>query len=172
MIEATVRTKRTKNLGAKATRGVRRGGKEAANRAFSTSQEELFAAGDERGWDVFPVAQSASPPQWTGDAWEFVYTHRATMIFEKGSEDSAPYTIVPKNAEVLAFEWPEMAGQPFGDTGQTWDEVFEDSWPVVFLPKVSHPGLPAIGFVAKGFEDARAFLRSTGLSSHVDDEIR
>jgi len=57
-----------------------------------------------------------------------------SAMFEFGVD---PHVIEAKDASVLAFPWPEMEGEEFGDTGKNFEEVFADTWPVVFLPKVN-----------------------------------
>lgn len=166
MLNASVRSKRTKNVPEKIDRALDKGMRDAVGKGFSESQEALIQAGDQHGWDVFPVAQSGTPPYRVGDGWEFNYSHEVANIFEKGAD---PHPI--EGDPVLAFEWPEMEGVEFGDTGQTFDEVFSGSWPTVFLPKVSHPGLPPIGYVRWGFEQTVNELRRKGLSPYVDAEF-
>lgn len=48
-----------------------------------------------------------------------------------------PHVIEAKDADMLAFPWPEMEGEEFGNTGQNFEEVFSETWPVVFFPKVN-----------------------------------
>lgn len=114
--------------------------REAANRWHSAYVEYLLSFGDKYGYDVYPVAQAALPPQWDASEGAYVFKnpHRAAGFFENGT---APHEITPSQADALAFEWPGMRGEPFGDTGKTWDEVFEDSWPTVFLQKVEVKGI-------------------------------
>lgn len=123
-----------------------------ANEWHSKAIETLYQRGDQHEYDVYPVAQSSLPPQWDDaeQAWSFVFPHVAAPIFEFGADE---HEIEAKNAEMLAFPWPEMAGEPFGDTGKTWDEVFEDTWPVVFLPDVEHPGTPALHFLTDSWKE-------------------
>jgi|GEM_PF-2252089 len=125
---------------------------ELTNRWFSYSQEELYEQGDEHGYDVASVAQAAVPPEWDDQegAGTFAYMHEAAQYFEFGAKE---HEIEAVNAEYLAFDWPEMAGEPFGNTGLTFDEVFESSWPTVFFKSITHPGMPALRFLRGTRED-------------------
>lgn len=135
--------------------------REAAGRWFSVSQERLLEGGDAHGYDVSSVAQAASPPQWDGSEGGFVfkYFHPAARYFEDGTD---PHEVTPSQADALAFEWPEMRGEPFGDTGQTWDEVFADSWPTVFLPRTEVSGIEALDYFKMGRQAALRFLEGRG----------
>lgn len=127
--------------------------REAANRWFSTSQETLYSAGDNHEFEVYPVAQSAVPPQWdeSEGAWIFAYPHVAAPHFEWGT---APHEIEARQAEVLAFEWP--------DAPQDVQEMFEDTFPTVFFRSVEVDGIPALKFLRTGREEAKRFLESGG----------
>lgn len=61
-----------------------------------------------------------------------------------------PHPIEATGGDLLAFPWPEMAGVPFGDTDKTFDEVFADTWPMVFFPRVNW------GSISGGIPAARA----------------
>lgn len=143
---------------------LREASQEFARRWYSKSRKRLYDLGDEMQFEVYPVAQSAQPPSWDGGAWVFHYPHKAALFFEYGA---AEHEIEPVNAEVLAFEWPDMAGEPFGDTGKTWDEVYASSWPTVFLPKVNHPGMPALRFI----RDSKAEVEQDMKQRTIDDTV-
>lgn len=118
---------------------IKEASEEFARRWFTASNEHLLQKGDEYGYEVYPVVQAAQPPRWTGDAWVFTYPHRASGYFEYGVEE---HEIEANNAEVLAFEWP--------DAPPDIREMFSDTFPTVFFPKVTHPGIPALAFVRNG----------------------
>lgn len=127
--------------------------REAANRAFSRSQEELFEAGDAEDYDVFPVAQSGQPPQWDRSRQGFVfsYPHEAAIFFEVGTE---PHEIEAVRAEMLQFEWPDAPAEV--------RDMFEATFPTVFFSSVDHPGTPALGYVQAGMDDATRYLEGRG----------
>lgn len=79
-----------------------------------------------------------------------------SALFEHGVD---PHVIEASDAEVLAFPWPEMAGVEFGNTGQTFDEVFADTWPIVFFPKVNWGsetgGIPAARVIRNTLREFR-----------------
>lgn len=127
---------------------------EAANRWFSKSNDHLLRGGDEHDYDVFPVVQAAQPPQWDGEAAVMAWPHRASIFFEHGTTRHEV-----EGDPILAFEWEEMRGEEFGDTGQTFEEVF-DTFPTVFLPSVTVEGIPRIGFAAEGRREAARWLQS------------
>lgn len=123
--------------------------REAAGRWFSSSQEELLAGGDDHGYDVFSVAQAASPPEWDAseDGFVFSYFHPAALFFEDGTE---PHEITPSAADALVFEWP--------DAPPEIREMFADTFPTVFLPKVNVEGIEAIDYFEKGRQEALRWL--------------
>lgn len=131
---------------------------ETANRVFSHATEVLYQAGDERGYEVHPVAQSAQPPQWDDheQAAVMAWPHRASVYFNHGT---TAHEI--EGDPVLAFEWEEMRGEEFADTGQTFEEVFDD-FPTVFLPRVEVEGIDRIGFVDKGLRKGARWARQQG----------
>lgn len=126
---------------------------EAANRWFSRSNDVLLSAGDEHEYDVFPVVQAGRPPQWEDDAAVMSWPHRASVFFEHGTTAHEV-----EGDPILAFEWEEMRGEEFGDTGKTFEEVF-DEFPTVFLPKVDVKGIPKLAFGQKGRQAAANWLR-------------
>lgn len=93
------------------------------------------------------------PPVWREDeqAWIFSVTHSAAVFHEFGAE---PHEIKARQAQALAFEWP--------DAPDEIKEQFEDSFPTVFFNSVEHPGTPAIGFIRHGREKARQRLDRAG----------
>jgi len=112
----------------------------------SEADRLLLERGDEEGYEVFPLVQGSV---WTGwdeaeGGWAFHYPHFAAAIFEYGTD---PHPIEADEADYLAFEWPEMEGVEFGDTGKTFDEVFESSWPTVFFKEIMHPGTEPLRYV-------------------------
>lgn len=118
---------------------------------FTASQDALFAGGDEHGYDVENVAQAASEPRWdeTEGGYAFHYFHRAARFFNDGT---APHDI--EGDPWLAFEWEEMHGEEYGDTGRTFDEVFSDTFPLVFFRQVHVEGITALNFFEKGRREA------------------
>lgn len=121
--------------------------REAAGRWFSTSQEVLYGGGDEHGYDVASVAQAARPPQWdeSEGGYVFQYPHEASQYFEDGT--------VPHEVEgnpVLVFEW-ENAPQEVQD-------MFDETFPTVFLPKVNVDGIEALDYFKEGERAARNYL--------------
>lgn len=147
---------------------LRENSEEFARRWYSKAQKRLYDLGDEMDFDVYPVAQSGVPPQWNGEAWVMEWPHFAAMFFEYGAEE---HEIEPVDAEILAFEWPEMAGEPFGDTGKTWDEVYSSSWPTVFLPKVDHPGMPALRFVRDSRDEVEQDMKQRTLNETLGGDL-
>lgn len=131
---------------------------EAANRWFSAANERLMQAGDELDYDTFSVAQAARPPRWDNQqgAYIIAWPHVAAQYFEYGT---APHEVT---GSPLAFDWPEMEGEEFGDTGKTFDEVFEDTWPTVFLQRAEVDGVERIGYRLHGEREARRWLSQQG----------
>lgn len=125
-----------------------------ANRWFSAATEHLYEGGDELDYDVQNVAQSGVPPQDEGDEIVFKFIHPASRFFNDGTDD---HPVVGN--DTLAFEWPEVANEEFGDTGKTFKEVYADTWPTVFMPAVNVSGIEAIKFMEKGRARARAGMR-------------
>lgn len=123
--------------------------REAANRAFTRSQEVLYSEGDAHDYDVFPVAQSGQPPQWdrSKGGYVFAYPHEAAIFFEVGTE---PHEIEAVRAEMLSFEWPDAPAEV--------QQMFEETFPTVFFQSVDHPGTPALGYVQAGMDAAGRYL--------------
>jgi len=128
---------------------------EAANRWFSESNERLLQGGDEHDYDVFPVVQSAQPPQWDAreQAAVMSWPHRASAFFAHGTTSHEI-----EGDPLLVFEYEEMRGEEFADTGKTWEEVFDD-FPTVFLPRVEVDGIPRIPFDVEGKRTAARWLQ-------------
>lgn len=128
---------------------------EAARRWFSRSNEVLTQAGDDLEYETFPVVQSAQPPQWDDNEGAAVmsWPHRASVFFEKGTTAHEV-----EGDPLLVFEWEAMRGEEFGDTGKTFEEVFDD-FPTVFLPRVNVEGIERIAFAQKGRQQAANWLR-------------
>jgi hypothetical protein len=118
---------------------------ELARRWYSASQEILFQYGDELEWDVKDVARLAFPPKWDDSAGAFVFTynHEAARYLNDGT---APHEIEPKQGDSLVFEWEDAPPEV--------QDMFEETFPTVFLPKVDHPGTPAIRFIERGEQKA------------------
>lgn len=101
------------------------------------------------------IAQTAQPPTWNEDEqwWEFSYPHEGAVFQEFGAQ---PHEIRAKNAEVLAFEWP--------DAPEEVQEQFKHTeGDLVFFKSVQHPGLPAIGFVRYGRDVAKREVEEAGV---------
>lgn len=113
---------------------------EAARRWFSWSQEIFQAGGDEHDYEIFPIVKSAQKPERTSEGYHFVYPHEATVFFEKGTtHDEA---IQATEAETLAFEWEDAPPEV--------RRMYEETFPLVFMPE-SHPdGIERIGGIEKG----------------------
>lgn len=131
---------------------------EAANRVFSHANETLLSAGDDLEYEVFPVAQSAIAPQWEDreQAAVMEWPHRAARFFNDGTTAHEV-----EGDPLLVFEWEEMRGEEFADTGKTFEEVFDD-FPTVFLPRVNVDGIERIGFVDKGLREGARWASRQG----------
>lgn len=120
---------------------------------FSESQDILAEAdSEETDSDLFPIMQSAQPPQFDASlgrygGFVFSYTHLATIFHEYGAD---PHVIRARRAEFLAFEWP--------DAPQWVREQFASTFPLVFFKKVNHPGVPERRFVRGGRDEAQRWL--------------
>lgn len=120
--------------------------RDAMDAWFARSQDVLASADSEEDeTNLFPIMQSAQPPTWNENeqAWEFSYTHLATIFHEFGAE---PHVIRARRAQFLAFEWP--------DAPQEIREQFSETFPTVFFKEVEHPGVPERRFVRAGREAA------------------
>jgi len=123
--------------------------REAAGRWFSASQDRLYSEGDDEEYEVFSVAQTATPPQKDSDpgGYEFTYPHPAAWFFEVGTE---PHTVEADEAETLAFEWP--------DAPPAVREMFADTFPTVFFPRVEVDGVTRLDYVGGTRGAAERFL--------------
>lgn len=111
--------------------------------------------------DLHELAQSFTVPQWddSEQAWRFAVTHFSAGFHEWGV---TPHEIRAKQADVLAFPWP--------DAPEEIEEKFEDTFPYVFFDKVEHPGVPGIGYLRHGRERARQRLEEAGFSTETFEE--
>ena len=148
-------------------------GKEIARDAmdvwFSKAQDRLVAAAQQRAGgegaddsedkyyrlnnNLTDMLDEFQPPVWVPDenAWIFTVTHAAAVFHEFGAD---AHEIEAKQAQALAFEWPDAPAEIA--------DQFEDSFPTVFFNSVEHPGTPAIGFIRYGREQARQRLDKAG----------
>lgn len=110
----------------------------------SRAVELLYERGDQYEYEVASVAQSSMPPKWkkAEGAWVFSFPHVAAAIFEFGAVE---HEIEAKNAEYLAFEWP--------DAPPEIQEQFSDSFPTVFFKSVDHPGVEALHYVTDSWKE-------------------
>lgn len=122
---------------------------EASNRWFSASQEELYDAGDDADYQVFSVAQTGQPPQFDPalGGYVFAYPHPAAWFFEVGTE---PHTVEADEADTLAFEWP--------DAPPDVREMFADTFPTVFFPRVEVDGIDRLDYVGGTVGAAERYL--------------
>lgn len=129
---------------------------EAARRWHAEANEALMQAGDQLDYEVQNVVRSSLPPQWNerAQAAEMAWPHEASRYFEHGTTHDEAIEGNP----VLVFEWEEMRGEEFADTGKTFEEVFDD-FPTVFLPEVNPEGIPRIGFSEHGRRMASRWLQ-------------
>lgn len=141
---------------------------------FSSAQDRLVEAAEQRAGGgaaddsegrtgrknnaLTDMLDEFQPPRWhRGDqAWMFTVTHAAAALHEWGAE---PHEIRARQAQALAFEWP--------DAPEEIKEQFEDSFPTVFFNSIQHPGTPAIGFLRHGREEARQRLSDAGYSAQT-----
>lgn len=111
------------------------------------------------------LAQEFTVPVWSEDkgAWVFAVTHFAAAFHEFGAE---PHEIRARQARALVFEWPDMP--------QEVREKFEDQWasptnsleePQVAFNSVEHPGVPGIGFMRYGRQQAEERLSDAGFDT-------
>jgi hypothetical protein len=110
--------------------------RDLANKWFSRSQEMLQKRGDDVEYEYFPILQGARPPQWTGEAWQFSYPHEASKYMEYGTE---AHEIEAKEADMLAFEWPDAPPEV--------REMFEDTFPTVFFKSVEVEGVRELRYI-------------------------
>lgn len=120
---------------------------------FSKSQDILAQAdSEEDDSDLFPIMQSASPPEWdpSREAYTFSYEHLAAVFHEFGTE---AHVVRARRAQYLAFEWPDAPA---------WvEEQFSETFPLVFFKEVEVDGVDERRFVRGGREKAVDYLRSS-----------
>lgn len=147
---------------------------EASQRRLSQAAEQRSGAGpDDSEGKVYrennqltEILQSFTPPRWnpSDDSWTFNVTHAGAVFNEFGA---TPHEIEAKQAQALAFEWP--------DAPKEIREKYEDTFPLVFFDSVKHPGTPAIGYVRHGRDKTREVAKNAGISAQefaraVEDE--
>lgn len=99
--------------------------------------------------DLDPIADSAEPPVWDDrrQRWAFSWPHVAATFHEYGTD---AHTIRAKEAEVLAFKWPDAPAEI--------REQFRETYPVVFFESTTVAGLPERRFVRGGRDVAKRVL--------------
>lgn len=108
------------------------------------------------------IRKTAQPPQWeeSREAWVWTVPHEGAVFQEFGA---MPHEIRARKAEVLAFEWP--------DAPRKVQEQFEHTeGDLVFFESIDHPGIPAIGFIRYGRQQAQKFLEQRGYDTEVFTE--
>lgn len=134
---------------------------------MSASMKRLSEAAEQRSTDpvagdsenrqgrqqnqLHEITKTFIDPHWTGEYWEFAVGHAAAVFHEWGAQ---PHEIRARKAQVLAFEWP--------DAPEEIQEKFEDTFPTVFFDAIDHPGVPGIGFMRHGREQAENYLKDQG----------
>lgn len=132
---------------------------------FAASQDHLIAAAEERSGgagsrtvqqkenDLTDMLDEFQPPRWDEqmEAAVFIWGHEAGIFHEFGAKS---HEIEAREAEALAFEWP--------DAPQEIHEKFEETFPTVFFQSVEHPGVPAIAPIRHGRGEARRRLEQAG----------
>lgn len=148
--------------------------REAMDVWFTTAQDRLVAAAEQRAGgegaddsegktyrennNLADMLDEFQPPVWdeSEQAWTFTVTHAAAVLHEFGAE---PHEIEARQAQALAFEWP--------DAPEEVEEQFKATFPLVFFDNIQHPGVPGIGFIRHGREQARQRLTSAGFSAET-----
>lgn len=131
----------------------------AGNRSDLDVQRDLRGALEGRESNALhELANEFTVPQWDEQeqAWVFAVTHAAAVFHEWGA---MPHEIMARRARALAFEWP--------DAPEEIKEQFEDTFPTVFFNSVQHPGVPAIGYMRYGRQQAREELSKAGISTEA-----
>lgn len=105
------------------------------DRMLEIAEEKWRSYAEANDYDIDHIWRDAEGPDIARDDREVRIRVRwpKSAQFEFGVD---PHVIEASNADVLAFPWPEMEGVEFGNTGKTFDEVFADTWPIVFFPEV------------------------------------
>ena len=109
---------------------------------FSAANKALIDGGDEYGYETFGVAQSGMPPERDGDDWVFGFSHHAAQFLNDGTE---PHVIRAKEADFLAFEWPDAPAEV--------QEMFEATFPLVFFKEIDHPGTEALRYMERSRDE-------------------
>lgn len=125
---------------------------EAASRRTELGAQRGIQGREQNG--LAKIQQAMQPPQWDDqeEAWVWSNTHYGAVYQEFGVRE---HEIRAKEAEVLAFEWP--------DAPQDVQEQFEHTeGDLVFFESVQHPGLPAVPFTRHGQERALQTARAAG----------
>lgn len=106
---------------------------------------------------LYAIQQGAVPPAWDDDEehWSFSYPHEGAVFQEFGAR---PHEIRAKKAEVLAFEWPDAPQEIKEEFSHTEGDL-------VFFESISHPGIPAIGFVRYGRDQTVEKLNTRGIDT-------
>lgn len=101
-----------------------------------TAEEKWRRYAQANDYDIDHVWEDVEGPETTrvGDDLHVRIMWPFSSQFEFGVD---PHVIEASDADMLAFPWPEMEGEEFGDTGKNFEEVFAETWPVVFFPKVN-----------------------------------
>lgn len=128
-----------------------------ANRVLLESTPPEGASQDE--WHMEPIAESVTL-RWEsgqsegalaqGDALIAEWTHPHADKIEVGVR---PHQI--EGEPILVFEWPEMPDDVREDFQPKWDDpdnFLEE--PQVAFAEVSHPGIPGVGYIRRGFRQA------------------
>jgi len=127
-----------------------------------TAEQNWRQYASENGYDIDHIWQDAESSIERGanaitirGKWPF------SAQFEFGVD---PHVIEANDADFLAFPWPEKRGEEFGNTGKNFEEVFEDTWPVVFFPKVNWGsetgGIPKARAIRDMLREIRGELRA------------
>lgn len=142
--------------------------RDAADVWFTAASDRLVEAAEGRAGidaegktyreenNLMDMMDEFQPPQWDDREQAFIWsiTHHAAVFHEFGA---VPHEIEAKKAQALAFEWPDAPDEV--------KEQFEDTYPLVFFNRIQHPGIPAIGMVRYGRDEARRWLEGQGVEA-------
>jgi hypothetical protein len=140
--------------------------REAMDVWFAKSQDRIVEAAQHRATqgsthqqqenNLTDLLDEFQPPHWDENrgAWVFSVTHDAAVFHEFGA---MPHEIEARQAQVLAFEWR--------DAPEEVQEMFESTFPTVFFQSVNHPGVPGIGYLRYGRDEARRRLEKSGFDA-------